>query len=279
MRACFHVLAVAALLLSALGIPGDVLAGKSLTGSKELVVPGEANDPIAPLATVLSSGFEAGDGFALGALEPQGGWTASGTNAPWASISNLNPFAGAQHLRLANDPAVAGGSARVFLSPPVVVAPLSPSQVKEMIYISNDGGADYDLIGQAPSQGFITWRVKFHYTDLAGTGPGTIFILDDLGAGLVFVDTGVLWAEGSYRELKVQFDPAAAEIRYFYDGVLIYTGSIYAGTAVEQVGGLHDNFQLANENAGVDGLIWIDTPSDPVPTRTTSWGGIKGLYR
>jgi hypothetical protein len=280
MRSGFPFLVASALvLLAAPGLSGDALAGKPMAGSKSSIAPTEANDPIAPLATVLSTSFETFESFVVAPLEPQNGWTASGTNAPWASVSALSPAVGAQHVRMVKDPAAGQGVSRIIFSPLAAVAPNSPSQVKMLIDLSNDGGSDYDFFGQAPSQGFITWRVKFSFADAGGAGPGTIFILDDLGIGPEFVDTGVIWTENAYQELKVQFDPAAGEIRYFYGGVQIYTGVIYAGTSVEQIGALNDNYQLAGETADVDAVVWIDTPSDPVPVRNASWGRIKGQYR
>lgn len=278
MRHGFQFIAVL-VLLAAPGLSGNAFAGKSMVGSKSSIAPTEANDPVSPLATLLSTGFETAEAFVVGPLEPQNGWTASGVNSAWSSVSALAPAVGAQHVRMVKDPSVGQGSARIIFSPLIAVAPGTPSQVRMLINLSNDGGSDYDVFGQAPSQGFITWRVKFSFADAGGAGPGTIFILDDIGAGLEFVDTGVLWTQGSYAELKVQFDPAMGETRYFYNGVLIYTSIIYAGTAVEQVGVLNDNFQLAGETADVDALVWLDTPSDPVPVRNASWGKVKGLYR
>jgi hypothetical protein len=268
-----------AIALIALAVPALALAagGKTYTPSKASL-PSESGSPIAPLATVLANGWEA-PAFVLGPVEPQNGYTASNVNNAWASVSALNPAVGAQHLRLVRDPSVAAGSLRIVFSPQVVIPANSPSQVKQMVYISNDGGADHDCFAQAPSQGFLTWRVKFSFADASGAGSGTIFILDDIGFGLEFVDTGILWTPAVYKELKVQFDPGLGAIRYFYDGVQIYTGGLVAGTAVEQIGWLHDSFQLAGEHAGIDAVDWIDTASDPTPTSTTTWGRIKSDYR
>ena len=78
----------------------------------------------------------------------------------------------------------------------------------------------------------------------------------------------------------MQLDPGLGEIRYFYAGVQIYTGVIYAGTSVEQIGELTDNFQLgAGESGGLDAITLLDTPSDPVPAQPMSWGAVKGPYR
>lgn len=231
-----------------------------------------------PFATLLSTGFEPPT-FVVGPLEPQNGYTASGTNSPWVTVAATNPAAGVQHMHMIADVTQGPGVNRVALTPLVPVAANSPSTTTQMIYITNDQGADYDFIGQAPSQALVAWRVKFSWTDAAGGGPGTIFVLDDVG-GLQFVDTGVTWDQGVYRELKVQFDPANSQIRYYYDGNLIYTGvTIYAANTVEQVVWVHDNFQLAGESADVDGLILTDTPNDPVSARAASWGQVKARYR
>jgi hypothetical protein len=251
-------------------------APKTIVASKNHIVP-EAGDPIVSLATVYSTGFEAP--FVVGPIEPQQGFTASGVNSAWCSVSAANPHTGSQHLRLIRDPAVGQGTVRNCLGPNIAVAPNSPSQVKMMVYISGDQGADYDVIGQAPSQASVAWRVKFSYSDATGAGPGSIFILDNTGAGLAYEDPGVVWTPGVYKELKVQFDPAMGQIRYYYDGVHIYTSGIFAANVVTQLVWYDDNYHLTGERGDFDSVTWIDTPSDPVPATPATWGRIKGQYR
>ena len=271
-------IALSALALAAsLAFASQASAAKSMSADK-LSLKQEAGDAVFPMATVLSTGWEAADGYNVGALEPQLGWTASGTNATWASISTTGPFAGARCLRLIKQ--TSAGTLSLVFSPTSAQPAIAPSQVKAMIKITNDQGADYDFVGQSPSQGFLSWRVKFSWSDAGQAGgPGTIFVLDDVGAGLAFQDTGIIWDLNVYRELKVSFDPTAGVINYFYDGNLIYTGNLVAGTNVEQLVFLHDNFQLSGEAASLDNLNWIDTASDPVPAQSKSWGSVKNLYR
>lgn len=204
---------------------------------------------------VYSTGFEAADGFAPGPVEPQAGWTASGTNLPWASVDTANPAAGSQHLRVGFDTSVAAGTLRVSLGPNLGVVPAGPSISSADINISAAGGGSYTLIGQAPSQAFITFRVQFFAND-GGSGAGVpvIGILDDPDLGgpqpLAFYladtdpnTTGTQgWTAGSYKNLTVENN--GTNLLYYYDGTLVYTGQIYAGTAVEQVGALSDNRQL-----------------------------------
>ena len=227
----------------------------------------------------FGAGFEASEGFTIGPFDSQKSWTASGVDLPFASISTADPFTGSQHLRLIFDPTVGQGVGRVVLSPEQPTAPFTPNTVYMKINISNDGGADYDIVGQAPSQNLITWRVKFSWSDDALTGPGTIYVLDQTGAGLAFVNTGTTWVPGVYKELRVDYDPGGPQIRYYYDGALIHTGATVAGSAVEQVGFLHDNWQLPNETADFDALSVQTLGEPPVGVKSMTWSQVKVLLR
>ena len=227
----------------------------------------------------FGAGFEASEGFSLGTFDAQKSWSVSGLDLPFASISNANPFTGTQHLRLVMDPTVGPGMNRIVLSPEQPTPAGTPSTVYIKVNISNDGGADCDIFGQAPSKNLITWRVKFSWSDDTTAGPGTIYVLDQTLGGLAYVSTGTAWTEGVYKELRVDFDPVASAIRYYYDGALIYTGSIVAGTAVEQVGILHDNWQLPNETADFDALSVQTLGEPPVAVKSMTWGGVKALMR
>jgi hypothetical protein len=284
MKSRYRVTAIAVLLLAAVGFaPQAEAVSKPPMSTTNATVTADAADQPGRVAyvTLLSTGFEPGQGFVIAALEPQQGWVASGVNAAWAGVSGANAHSGTQHQRLTNDALVPVNTQRVVLSPLVAgVLPSTPSTTTQWINISNDQGADYDVFGQAPSQAFITWRVKFHFSDGTGAPPGMIFILDDIGGGaLAFINTGVIWNTGVYTELKVQFDPALGQVRYFYGGALIHTGVIYAGNVVEQVGSVNDNFQLGGETADFDDIVLIDTPTDPTNANIKSWGRIKKAYR
>jgi hypothetical protein len=227
----------------------------------------------------FGAGFEASEGFALGPFDGQKSWTVSGVDLPFASISNANPFTGAQHLRMTSDPTTGPGTLRIALSPEQTTGPNSPCTVYMKVNISNDGGADYDIVGQAPSQGVIAWRVKFSWSDDALTGPGMIYVLDMLSGSLVYVNTGVAWTAGVYKELRVDFDPPTSRIRYFYDGALIYTGNLVSATAIEQIAILHDNWQQSSETADFDALSVQTLGEPPVAVRQMTWGSVKNLMR
>lgn len=234
--AVFAVSALALAAGAAVARPPMSVSTSAITSGDDLVLRGPGNQ---------SFDFEA-PAYVVGPIEPQNGWSASGTNLPWASVSTANPAGGSQHLRLERDTTAAQPATRVALGPNAGPLPVGPSTVSFDFNISATGGADYDAVGQAPSQGFLTWRVKFFFGDQnADMVPGDILVLDDTGTGLAFINTGAVYTPGTYMNMRVEADPGADSIRYFLNNTLIYTGvaGIFAGTTVEQAGFVTDNFQ------------------------------------
>ncbi len=207
----------------------------------------------------LTTGFEAVDGFVPGYIGGQSGWTAFPASLSEGHIDTFNPDAGAQHLRISKDSTIGTGTLTGAFSPDQGPLAVGPSSVSVDIAISNTGGADYDVVPQAPSQGFLSARVKFNFL-------GNIFVLDDLGAGLIFVDTGVAWNVGPYTNLTINIDPVANTIDYFYGGAPIYSSvaGVFAGTTTEQVVLLSDNFHLAGESGDFDNFSVVEV--DVCPT-------------
>jgi MYXO-CTERM domain-containing protein len=198
-----------------------------------------------------STGFEAPE-FAIGGVHLQSGWQANAN----VVVSDANPAAGAQHMRIPLDTTVAAGSLRLALGPNAGALPVGPSSVSVDFNISATGGANYGVQGQAPSQAFLTWRVEFDWEF------GDILVLDDVGAGLQFVDTGADWTPGVYSTLRVDADPTADTIQYYLNDTLFYSGvaGIFAGTTVEQMVFRSDNFQNPGEVGDFDNLVVTPAP-------------------
>lgn len=275
-----------AFLISAIALSANAMADIPFHGSLAAFAE-EGGGPVTRGPGVYSTGFEAAEGFNPGPIEPQAGWAASGVNLPWASVDTVNPNAGSQHLRLGVDTSVAAGTTRVSLGPNLGVVAPGPSISSADINISAAGGAAYTLIGQAPSQAFITFRVQFFAND-GGSGAGVpvIGVLDDPdGAGplalafyLADTDPGTAgtqgWTAGAYKNLTVENN--GANLLYYYDGVLVYTGAIYAGTAVEQIGALSDNRQL--QDVGDVDNFSVTVP-EPSALALLALGGLAALRR
>jgi len=202
-----------------------------------LVPPG---GPIAAPVDIpaLTTGFEAAEGFSAGYCA-QNGWTAFSASAVEGQISLANPYSGAQHLRISFDPAVAAGTNIGCFSPDIGAQPVQPNNMSIYVAISGAGGADYFINPQAPSQGLTTARVRFEYM-------GNIWVLDDLGSGAQWVDTGVAWNVGPYTRVDIAVDPGANTIHYSYGGTPIYTGVVFAGTTIEQVVLFTDNWNIGD---------------------------------
>ncbi|MGP1345575.1 MAG: PEP-CTERM sorting domain-containing protein [Phycisphaerales bacterium] len=241
-----NVIAVGALMM----VAGTALA-KDLPSLSTSYIP--APESIGVDTLTASEGFE---GFGLGPISGQGGWTTFLANQNAPVVSNLTPAGGSQHLRITQGPGSAGGFNGAF-SPDYGDFANKKSIVSVDVRVDTPGGADAIVIAQAPSQGFLTWRVQFRFT-------GNIFILDDLGAGLALVDTGVPFVQGAYSNLTVVTDAAAGTIDYFYGGNPLYSSNagVFAATAVEQVILAGDNFyNNAEESISYDNFsIAVPTP-------------------
>ncbi len=249
---------VATVMVVALAVAGVSIAVEKTYVVSTAAIPAPAGGVASPELLVTESwAFEAGEGFAPGFIGGQAGWTVFAASSVEGHIDTANPHAGTQHLRISGDPAVSSGSLTGAFSPSVLDPVVDASSVSVWIAIGATGGADYDVIPQAPSQTFLTARVKLDFN-------GNIQVLDDVGAGLVFVDTGADWTPGSYVQLVVNVDPVGDTITYFYGGSQIYSSvaGVFAGTVIEQVVLASDNWQLT-ESGDFDDLV-IDRGSVPV---------------
>lgn len=204
-------------------------------------------------AIAQGTGFEAPD-FAAGDINGQSGWSVfSGDTAQ--VVSTANPATGAQHYRNQFESAFGTGTNVGAFSPDTGPSTIEPQTMSLDVNIGATGGADYDIVPQAPSQSFLTARVKFNYL-------GNIFVLDDTGLGLAFEDTGVAWTPGVYKNLTIDMDPGANTMDYYYDGSLIWSSvaGVYAGTAMEQVVILSDNWHFG-ESGDFDNLSVTPEPA------------------
>ncbi len=206
---------------------------------------------------MMSTGFDSSEGFGTGVLNGQNGWTVFNASTAQPIVSDANPAGGDQHMRIEKDPAIPTNTLTGGFSPDMGALPVGPSTTSIDVAINMTGGADYTVVPQAPSQNSLTARVNFRFD-------GNIRVLDNLGAGLAFVDTGADWiGDGQYRNLTIAVDPGANTIDYFYDGALIYSSvaGVFAGTTTEQVVLFSDNFHAAGEVGDFDNLAITPEPT------------------
>ena len=205
--------------------------------------PGSSMAPMSPMdISTITTDFEATEGTPPG-FSPgycaQNGWTAFASSTTVGQISNTNPSVGAQHLNIANDPTLGAGTYIGCFSPDIGPQTVEPTWLEVDIAISGSGGADYLVNPQSISQGLTTARMQFSWL-------GNILVSDDRGSGFEMVDTGVAWNIGPYTTVRIEADPGANTINYYYGGTLIYTGIVFGGTTMEQVVLLHDNWNFGD---------------------------------
>lgn len=207
-----------------------------------------------------TTGFEAVEGFVVGHIgngtQPAGCggiatpcWGKTGAaNASLVEgkISDLNPFAGTQHLRIDHDPATRtnqpsfglGVDARFPRTADLSVRPTGPNTVDIEMAISNSFGQDFRVQPQSNSMGSLATSALFFYA-------GGIYILDDVcgTVALQFSATGFFWDTlGGYQHYQVEMNPCTDVINYSYGGQLIYSSCVYAGTNLEQFLVFGDNY-------------------------------------
>ncbi|TVQ59413.1 MAG: hypothetical protein EA379_11230 [Phycisphaerales bacterium] len=188
-----------------------------------------------PRTGFTGTGFEASEGYNLGNINGQNGWTVfsagAGAGNAVTDLQNKGRVLGMFKDTSVGPNSLRGGFSPTFKDPDAGIFNVD-------VKIDDDAGADYQIIGQAPSEGFLTFRVNFAFT-------GDILILDDQGLGLQFINTGVSWAQNEWRNFEVRYNAAANTMDYFYGGSHIYTSvaGMFAGSRVEEVILAHDNFQ------------------------------------
>lgn len=223
-------------------------------------------------APSLTTGFE---DFAQGPINGQSGWTTFSANLNAPVVSDANPASGSQHLRITQGPGAASSFNGAFSPDLGPITGFVSSVVSFDINMDTDAGADGIVIGQAPSQALLAWRLRFDWQ-------GNIFVLDDLGSGLQFVDTGVQYVQGEYRNMTVALDNVTNTIDYFYDGNPIYSSvaGVFAATGVEQVILAGDNFYNDEfESISYDNLSLLNVIPTPGSAALLGLAGLAAVRR
>lgn len=201
---------------------------------------------IGPRTFANGTGFEVSEGYNVGTISSVNGWdcfgaanaTPPGPRCPSGVVAKGN--GSAQGLLLDNNPNFPTGT-NVGAFSPTFKDFLTPTINLDM-RIDDNGGGDYSLVPQAPTQTFSTSRVVFSYS-------GYIYALDDPGGTLQFVPIG-FWAPDTWFTFQFDYDFVAGTVVYSMGPdklnlTPLYTGHLYGGTQVEEIVLFSDNFQPA----------------------------------
>ncbi|MBI5764490.1 MAG: PEP-CTERM sorting domain-containing protein [Planctomycetes bacterium] len=208
-------------------------------------IPG--TDAIGP-RTFTGSGFEQSEGFNVGSISATQGWncfgaanaTPPGPRCPTGVVPKGN---GSNQSVLLDQNFNFPNSTNIGIRTPVHKDFFVPT-INVDLRIDDNGGSNYNVSPQAPSQTFNTSRVVFAYT-------GYIYVLDDPGTGLAFVPIG-FWTPDTWFTFQFDYDYANELVTYSMGPdkdnlVPLYTGGqfngFYGGTQVEEIVFFSDNFQ------------------------------------
>ena len=180
-----------------------------------------------------STSFESAEGFILGNINGQNGWSTF-TGIPHGSlITNTQSTEGAFSLQIVNDESMAVGTSNGAKSPAFT------SNGDAILNLDIDAGptglSDIYIFSNSISQNLATARVNFNSLD-------NIMIYDDIGSGLEFQDSGVNVPRGNTFNFKIEFSFSTSELLYYLNDTLIYTGGLVAATNVEEFVFFTDNF-------------------------------------
>lgn len=243
-----------------------------------------------PVALPYGTGFEAGEGFNLGSIHGQQGWTIATAPEPntFPAVSNLNPHTGQQHMRMQDDPTEAPGFSGLLGFGPSHTTRANWFSV--WMNISNTGGADYYLNPQSPSIALSATRVDFNFGDANGDGvPGDIRVISDpdgpgpMAAG--FVNTGYEYTPGTWFKFAIEHI-GSARYNYYLNSTLI-AANLYGFHNAAGVGSLgweemvyiDDQFQLQGETADFDNHLELERIPAPGALALLGLGGLVASRR
>lgn len=178
--------------------------------------------PLAAMFAAVSRGqplitFESP--YTPGPIAGQQGWRAGSFNPSGARIAEDNPFTGLQHLRLG----AATDHAQQNLISPLLLPP-TDAGTSTSLHLSihqPDPLQGSDFMIYANGVGGTAWLLWFE----AGGGLRVSDSISD-GGGIGTFLAEEPWTPDLYHTLRVDMDPRAGAVAYFFDDRLIHTGRL-----------------------------------------------------
>lgn len=184
----------------------------------------------------VAYGFESAQGYSLTNLAGQQGWGAT-TGSPTVVVSNTYANPGTQSMKISG----ANGTSHTAIgaiSPTFSVAGTTVSVGFNAYFTSASTAGnecDFFFSPQAPSASSITSRMRFTYDN-------KIIVVGYVSGTLSYIDTGATFTKNAWHTYKIEHLFSSSQIKYYQDGVLIYTGGLVGPTAVENIAITNDNY-------------------------------------
>ena len=168
--------------------------------------------------------FESEEGFTLGTIHNQNGWTVTeagaGTGVYLSEQNITDAYAsdGTYSLQIAADTEFPPQeNAVVGATSPTLQITGDQIEFSFDIFMDVDEDpetdtADLDFYAVSAGEGFVVARVKFNWE-------GNIFVLDEVDGTLNFYDSGVAWTPDAWQTVRIEIDFTAGLINYYLDDI------------------------------------------------------------
>lgn len=191
----------------------------------------------------LNTSFESSEGFALGTINEQNGWTViddpDGAPIDGLNISDADSSNGDFSLSISKDPEVPEQqNAVVFAASPAFTAEFDKVTLSFDLFINvtdAENASDYAVTLEGTGEDLITSRIQFHFDN-------TIVVVDNTDTEPNFVETTGTWTADTWHSVTINYDFTAGTIVYLLDGVVIHEGEVFGGTTITNLFINHDNW-------------------------------------
>ncbi len=190
--------------------------------------------------------FESSEGFTLGDINGQNGWTVTGDgNGGFIAnqeVSDEMYSDGMYSFKIAYDDAFGAQSSTIMGGFYTFDAAVPHESITFDVYIDDVEGSDYNFSTANVEAEYFVSSVHFVYD-------GTVGIRDETGA--LVLATGASWTSGTWHSVKIEV--VDGDIVYSIDDTVIYQ----ATASANQLGDI-DHIRFNHDNYGDEGFAYID---------------------
>ncbi|QEE50627.1 T9SS type A sorting domain-containing protein [Flavobacterium alkalisoli] len=212
--------------------------------------------------------FETTEGYTLGSLNDQNEWGLTqideqGTTIAGVEVNDVMASDGTMSVSITKDAAIGNQqNANMGAFSPAISAPYNVISLSFDFYIATDSdetteGSDYAVILQSNTQNALTSRLQFRFDN-------TIAVVDidsETNEPALLLIEGAEYTSNEWHTVTIDYDFQANTINYTMDDVLLFEGTAFSGTAIDQMVLLHDNWAGTTfyiDNVMLDGTLGVN---------------------
>lgn len=204
--------------------------------------------------------FEAGEGYTVGNIDGQQGWTTTGTgtgqpNVANQTVSTEQAVAGSNSLKVTKETAfpgqtnpIVGAFKQIGSAIPHTNFVLS-FDIRITEQTATSSLYEFQTVGAGPTGGVYVIRLRF-------AKDGTIVAAQTVGTTSSFAPTTGTWVPNTWYRVKIE--GTSTGLNYYLNGTQILAGQFFSPYAFTEMRFVHDNFagsayidRIAINNEGV----------------------------